>query len=211
MAMTGWKASTVWTVPLKLINRGSMPCFAAAWAMTVRMRGNLYAYKSVTSIPVSVFWLHHDQSERFCPQHVRVRHPDERRFFGVAGHHTRVTATRSHMSYQRSKAMNRQTVQGQPLGGFAGPDHIDPIQKLLFLDRIPLASPLQALIADRQGEVFGHLVTVDDLVCSHADLGRLLGRTARARHVAASAFSWASVAARSSWRLCRRCSANWGL
>ena len=33
MAMTGWKASNVWTVPLKLIDRGSMPCFVAAWAM----------------------------------------------------------------------------------------------------------------------------------------------------------------------------------
>ncbi len=46
-AITGWKASSVWTVPLKLIDRGSMPCLVAAWAMIVRMR--LYARTCVQS------------------------------------------------------------------------------------------------------------------------------------------------------------------
>ena len=242
--------------------------------------GNPYGGESVTSIPGSRFWLHSDQSERSYLQCVGVRQLEEHRFFGVAGHHTRVTATRSHMSYQGSKAMNRQTARGQlglflqerglrgfdrhhrvapipvegqflvleqqrfpllpqvplrvigqqaqkdvrphslgrvvvdrahqqidpfgapecllhqgqplirshpvhsrqPLGGLAGPDHIDPIQRLLLLDRIPLASPLQATVADRQGEMFGHLGMVDDLACSHGNLGCYFARTTWACH-----------------------------
>jgi hypothetical protein len=31
------RASSVWRAPLKLIDRGSMPCFVAAWAMILRM------------------------------------------------------------------------------------------------------------------------------------------------------------------------------
>jgi hypothetical protein len=37
-AITGWNASSVWIAPLKLIERGSMPCLSAAWAVIVRMR-----------------------------------------------------------------------------------------------------------------------------------------------------------------------------
>ena len=67
----------------------------------------------------------------------------------------------------------------QPLGRLAGPDHIDPIQKLFVIDRVFLAGPPQMAVADRQGEMFGHLVMVDDLARPHADRGRRLGSARR--------------------------------
>jgi hypothetical protein len=70
----------------------------------------------------------------------------------------------------------------QPLGRRAGPDHIDPIQEFLLLDRIDLASPRQVTVTHCETEMLGHLVMVDYLARSHAALGRRLARTRRPRH-----------------------------
>ena len=83
--------------------------------------------------------------------------------------------------HQRQPLVRPHPVGGrQPLGRLAGPDHIDPIQQLFFGDLILLAGPLQRPVPDRQGEMLGHLVMIDDLARPHADLGRRLGPVRRA-------------------------------
>ena len=99
----------------------------------------------------------------------------------------------------------------QPLGRLAGPDHIDPIQKLFVFDRVFLAGPPQMAVANRQNKMFGHLVMVDDLARPHADRGRRLRGPAGRATCAASVSSSACVAASRSWHFWRRCSASCGL
>src|SRR5271165_670491 len=65
----------------------------------------------------------------------------------------------------------------QPLGGLAGPDHRDAIQKLFVFDILCFTSPRQMPVAYRQTEMLGHLVMVDNFTSSDADIGRFLGRS----------------------------------
>ena len=99
----------------------------------------------------------------------------------------------------------------QPLGGLAGSDHIDPIQKLFVFDVICFASPCQMSVAYRQTEMLRHLVMVDNFTSSHADLGRRLGWPPRPCHTRGQRFQFGLSGRKHFLALCRRCSANWGL
>ena len=77
---------------------------------------------------------------------------------------------------------------------------LERLQESLLLDRIDLASSRHVTVTWSQIEMFEHLVMVRDLARSHAELGRGTLWTCT--------FDSAREAASSSWRLCRRCSAD---
>ena len=58
---------------------------------------------------------------------------------------------------------------GESLFGQAGAQHVDAVQGGFGVDLVGLAGERERLVGDLDGEVFGHLVVVDDLAGPKAD------------------------------------------
>ena len=128
------------------------------------------------------------QQQRFpSPPQVPFHVEGQRRTQDVRPHSVgRAVVNRTHQEIDALETSERLFHQGQtpvsphavgsrqPFGRLTGPDHIDPIQKLFFLDCGFIPCPRQVAVTDRQSKMFSHFVMVDNFADPHADIGRRL-------------------------------------